>query len=155
MSPSNIEDLFAFAFMAWSSEEGGEEVAARLGGSNDALTGVSSFQAEVERLRFDVNGAWRISQVGVFIGLLSVLTLSLLHIVYTQQLLFTSVRWSQESVQILVTRLWAGQLGGCDLVPPRDKRVFSCPLCADWFWSLFPRGSDSQCMKLMFACIYH
>ncbi|GFG28834.1 hypothetical protein Cfor_03049 [Coptotermes formosanus] len=62
MSPSNIEDLFAFAFMAWSSEEGGEEVAARLGGSNDALTGVSSFQAEVERLRFDVNGAWRISQ---------------------------------------------------------------------------------------------
>jgi hypothetical protein len=90
MSPSNIEDLFAFAFMAWSSEDGGEEVAARLGGSNDAPTGVSSFQAEVERLRFDVNGAWRISQVGVFIGFLSVLTVSMLHIVYKQQFLFIS-----------------------------------------------------------------
>ncbi|XP_069700991.1 phosphatidylinositol-3,5-bisphosphate 3-phosphatase MTMR3 isoform X2 [Periplaneta americana] len=62
MSPCNIEDLFAFAFMAWSSEEGGEEVAARLGGSRDALSGVSSFRAEVERLKFDVHGAWRISQ---------------------------------------------------------------------------------------------
>jgi myotubularin-related protein 3/4 len=67
MSPSNIEDLFAFAFMAWSSEEGGEEVTARLGGSRDALTGISSFHAEVERLRFDVHGAWRVSQVSVTI----------------------------------------------------------------------------------------
>jgi hypothetical protein len=65
MAPSNIEDLFAFAFMAWSSEEGGEEVSARLGGSRDVLTGISSFHAEVERLRFDVHGAWRISQVSV------------------------------------------------------------------------------------------
>jgi myotubularin-related protein 3/4 len=67
MAPSSIEDLFAFAFMAWSSEEGGEEVAARLGGSRDALTGISSFYAEVERLRFDVHGAWRISQVSVLL----------------------------------------------------------------------------------------
>jgi myotubularin-related protein 3/4 len=66
LSPSNIEDLFAFAFMAWSSEEGGEEVTARLGGSRDTGTGIPSFHAEVERLRFDVHGAWRISQVGLF-----------------------------------------------------------------------------------------
>ncbi|KDR18504.1 myotubularin-related protein 3-like isoform X3 [Zootermopsis nevadensis] len=65
MAPASIEDLFAFAFMAWSSEEGGEEVAARLGGSRDAPTGISSFHAEVERLRFDVRGAWRISQANV------------------------------------------------------------------------------------------
>lgn len=51
--------------MAWSSEEGGEEVTALLGGSRDAGTGVPSFHAEVERLRFDVHGAWRISQVGL------------------------------------------------------------------------------------------
>ncbi|PSN38099.1 Myotubularin-related protein 3 [Blattella germanica] len=62
MSPSNIEDLFAFAFMAWSSEEGGEEVVARLGGSRDALNGFPSFRAEVDRLKFDVHGTWRISQ---------------------------------------------------------------------------------------------
>ncbi|XP_023704302.1 myotubularin-related protein 3 isoform X4 [Cryptotermes secundus] len=65
ISPSNIEDLFAFAFMAWSSEEGGEEVTARLGGSRDAVTGVPSFHSEVERLRFDVHGAWRISQANI------------------------------------------------------------------------------------------
>lgn len=78
MAPASIEDLFAFAFMAWSSEEGGEEVAARLGGSRDAPTGISSFHAEVERLRFDVRGAWRISQASV----LSVMTASLMCIVF-------------------------------------------------------------------------
>ena len=61
--PKTIEDIFAFAFMAWSSEEGGEEVVARLGGSRDSLNGYSSFRADVDRLKFDVHGAWRISQV--------------------------------------------------------------------------------------------
>jgi hypothetical protein len=117
--------LFAFAFMAWSSEEGGEEVAARLGGSSDVLTGVSSFQTEVERLRFDVNGAWRISQVGVFIWFVSVLAVVILYIVYKQQFLFTSVRWTQESLEIIGIRLWAGQLGDCDLIPPRGQTFFS------------------------------
>ncbi|KAJ9581268.1 hypothetical protein L9F63_023540 [Diploptera punctata] len=48
--------------MAWSSEEGGEEVVARLGGNRETLNGLPSFRAEVDRLKFDVHGAWRVSQ---------------------------------------------------------------------------------------------
>ncbi|KAK6620975.1 hypothetical protein RUM43_011278 [Polyplax serrata] len=56
--PKQIEDVFAFAFHAWASEEGGEEVLSRLSSKDSEYY---YFRNEVDRLKFDVNGAWRIS----------------------------------------------------------------------------------------------
>ncbi|XP_049792985.1 myotubularin-related protein 3 isoform X1 [Schistocerca nitens] len=58
--PKNIEQFFAFAFYAWAHEAGGEETSSRLGGPSPSQS--CTFRAEVERLQFDVHGAWRISQ---------------------------------------------------------------------------------------------
>ncbi|XP_067014667.2 myotubularin-related protein 3 isoform X2 [Anabrus simplex] len=57
--PKGIEDLFAFAFFAWLNEEGQEEVQFRLG--RDAMCSPHGFRGEVERLKFDVHCAWRVS----------------------------------------------------------------------------------------------
>lgn len=57
--PKTIDSFFAFAFFAWAAEEGGEDVIIRLGPLQ--MTCYNSFKSEVERLKFDVNGAWRIS----------------------------------------------------------------------------------------------
>ncbi|EEB20241.1 conserved hypothetical protein [Pediculus humanus corporis] len=57
--PKQIEDVFAFAFHAWATEEGGEEVLSRLSSKDGEYY---YFKSEVDRLKFDVNGAWRISQ---------------------------------------------------------------------------------------------
>lgn len=67
--PKAIEDIFAFAFNAWSAEEGGEEVSQRLGRDSEFLDSGENFQKsfrnEVERLGLDVHGVWRISQANI------------------------------------------------------------------------------------------
>lgn len=55
----SIEDIFAFAYYAWSIEEGRDYP--RLGKDNGSY--ISTFNAEVERLKFSLHGAWRISQI--------------------------------------------------------------------------------------------
>jgi hypothetical protein len=42
--PKAIEDIFAFAFYAWSAEEGGEEVSQRLGREPELLDSGENFQ---------------------------------------------------------------------------------------------------------------
>ncbi|CAG2068812.1 unnamed protein product, partial [Timema podura] len=54
--PKNIESLFAFSYYVWSIEDGGEELCNRLGKDNSLSLN------EVERLKFDLLGAWRISR---------------------------------------------------------------------------------------------
>ncbi|XP_046386116.1 myotubularin-related protein 3 isoform X1 [Ischnura elegans] len=67
--PKAIEDIFAFAFYAWSAEEGGEEVSHRLGREPELIDSGENFQKsfknEVERLGLDVHGVWRISQANM------------------------------------------------------------------------------------------
>lgn len=55
----SIEDMFAFAYYAWSTEEGKDYP--RLG--KESSTYLSTFNSEVERLRFNLHGSWRISQI--------------------------------------------------------------------------------------------
>ncbi|XP_029052960.1 myotubularin-related protein 3 isoform X3 [Osmia bicornis bicornis] len=55
----NIEDIFAFAYYAWSVEEGKDSL--KLGKDNASYTG--TFNSEVERLKFNLHGTWRISQM--------------------------------------------------------------------------------------------
>ncbi|XP_058800817.1 myotubularin-related protein 4 [Phymastichus coffea] len=55
----SIEDMFAFAYYAWSMEEGKDYP--RLG--KDSNSYLTSFNAEVERLKFNLHGSWRISQI--------------------------------------------------------------------------------------------
>lgn len=62
--PQSMEEMFAFAFFAWSSEEGSEEVLARLGGNlscHKVNEEADVFRSELERLGFDVHCAWRVS----------------------------------------------------------------------------------------------
>ncbi|GLH01661.1 Uncharacterized protein GBIM_07751 [Gryllus bimaculatus] len=62
--PQSMEEMFAFAFFAWSSEEGSEEALARLGGGSTchrANEEADVFRSELERLGFDVHCAWRVS----------------------------------------------------------------------------------------------
>jgi myotubularin-related protein 3/4 len=59
--PEQLEQLFAFPFHAWVSESAGsldQEFYNRLQHSNDYE---DDFRREVERLQFDMKGAWRIS----------------------------------------------------------------------------------------------
>ncbi|XP_012270796.1 myotubularin-related protein 4 isoform X2 [Orussus abietinus] len=55
----NIEDIFAFAYYAWSVEEGKD--CPRLG--KDTASYTSTFNSEVERLKFNLHDTWRISQI--------------------------------------------------------------------------------------------
>ncbi|XP_047352188.1 myotubularin-related protein 3 isoform X1 [Vespa velutina] len=55
----SIEDIFAFAYYAWSIEEGKDYP--RLGKDNSSY--ISTFNSEVERLKFNLHGTWRISQI--------------------------------------------------------------------------------------------
>lgn len=65
--PVKIEDIFSFAHYAWASETAaalggsGGETAAALGGSSEATEVISWFRSELARLRFDLQGAWRVS----------------------------------------------------------------------------------------------
>ncbi|XP_043288971.1 myotubularin-related protein 4 isoform X2 [Venturia canescens] len=55
----SIEDIFAFGYYAWSIEEVKDYP--RLGKDNGSYH--ASFNAEVERLGFNLHGTWRISQI--------------------------------------------------------------------------------------------
>lgn len=55
----SIEDMFSFAYYAWTKEEGKEYP--RL--QKDVTNFIDTFNAEVNRLKFNVNGTWRISQI--------------------------------------------------------------------------------------------
>ncbi|CAL1679268.1 unnamed protein product [Lasius platythorax] len=55
----SIEDIFAFAYYAWSIEEGKDYP--RLGKDNSSY--ITTFNSEVERLKFNLHGTWRISQI--------------------------------------------------------------------------------------------
>ncbi|XP_036149001.1 myotubularin-related protein 3 isoform X4 [Monomorium pharaonis] len=55
----SIEDIFAFAYYAWSMEEGKDYP--RLGKDNSSY--IITFNSEVERLKFNLHGTWRISQI--------------------------------------------------------------------------------------------
>lgn len=55
----SIEDIFAFAYYAWSMEEGKENI--KLGKDNVSYT--ATFNSEVERLKFNLHGTWRVSQM--------------------------------------------------------------------------------------------
>ncbi|XP_046589069.1 uncharacterized protein LOC107221704 isoform X1 [Neodiprion lecontei] len=57
----SIEDIFAFAYYAWCVEEGKDYP--RLGKDPSSYT--TTFQSEVERLKFNLHGTWRISQINV------------------------------------------------------------------------------------------
>ncbi|XP_043524100.1 myotubularin-related protein 3-like isoform X1 [Frieseomelitta varia] len=55
----SIEDIFAFAYYAWSVEEGKDN--SKLG--KDSMSYNTTFNSEVERLKFNLHGTWRISQI--------------------------------------------------------------------------------------------
>ncbi|XP_011501347.1 PREDICTED: myotubularin-related protein 3 isoform X1 [Ceratosolen solmsi marchali] len=55
----SIEDMFTFAYYAWSMEEGKDYP--RLGKDNNSY--LTTFNSEVERLKFNLHGTWRISQI--------------------------------------------------------------------------------------------
>lgn len=71
--PRQLPELFAFCFYAWACEREHEEVRHLLSepqlNLEDAVTGVDTFdfgfRSEVERLGFDLHGAWRISLANV------------------------------------------------------------------------------------------
>ncbi|KAK0167358.1 hypothetical protein PV327_004765 [Microctonus hyperodae] len=58
-SRKNMEDIFAFAFYAWSMEEGKDYP--RLGKESSSYQ--DTFNSEVERLKFNLHGTWRITQI--------------------------------------------------------------------------------------------
>ncbi|XP_031369854.1 myotubularin-related protein 3 isoform X2 [Apis dorsata] len=55
----SVEDIFAFAYYAWSMEEGKENF--KLGKDNISYS--ATFNSEVERLKFNLHTTWRISQI--------------------------------------------------------------------------------------------
>ncbi|XP_076300036.1 phosphatidylinositol-3,5-bisphosphate 3-phosphatase MTMR4 isoform X2 [Lasioglossum baleicum] len=55
----SVEDIFAFAYYAWSVEEGKEF--AKIG--KDTTSYEATFNFEVERLKFNLHGTWRSSQI--------------------------------------------------------------------------------------------
>ncbi|XP_044002775.1 myotubularin-related protein 3 isoform X3 [Aphidius gifuensis] len=56
----SIEDIFAFGYYAWSIEEG-KSTYPRLGKLNTTYS--TTFNSEVERMKFNLHGSWRISQM--------------------------------------------------------------------------------------------
>jgi len=60
--PGKIEDLFSFSHFAWACEEAFEELSSNL--SNAEMSGdFTWFRSELARLRFDLQGAWRVSMI--------------------------------------------------------------------------------------------
>lgn len=57
--PVKLEDIFAFAHFAWAVESGHEELG--VGGKEEAAD-FAWFRSELARLRFDLQGAWRVSK---------------------------------------------------------------------------------------------
>lgn len=62
-SPSKqLEELFAFFYYAWSKEKK-DETFFKLESNKNLVYDENAFKNEVERLKFDLHGAWRISSV--------------------------------------------------------------------------------------------
>ncbi|XP_015125043.1 myotubularin-related protein 3 [Diachasma alloeum] len=55
----SVEDIFAFGYYAWSIEDGKDYP--RLGKDTNSYTAI--FNSELERLKFNLHGSWRISQI--------------------------------------------------------------------------------------------
>ena len=60
-APEKIEEIFAFAHFAWASETSFEEVSGGSSGGPGDLSDFAWFRSELARLRFDLQGAWRVS----------------------------------------------------------------------------------------------
>lgn len=60
--PRQLEELFAFFYYAWTKEKG-DDAYAKLECNRNLVYDESAFRNEVERLKFDLHGAWRISSV--------------------------------------------------------------------------------------------
>ena len=58
--PVKIEDIFAFAHLAWAAETAHEELSSAASLSPD-MGDFTWFRSELARLRFDLQGAWRVS----------------------------------------------------------------------------------------------
>lgn len=56
--PVKMEDVFAFAHFAWAAEGGHEELSEA---SKEESSDFTWFRSELARLRFDLQGAWRVS----------------------------------------------------------------------------------------------
>jgi myotubularin-related protein 3/4 len=59
--PVKLEDIFAFAHFAWAAEGGHEELAEATQGGREEPADCTWFRSELARLRFDLQGAWRVS----------------------------------------------------------------------------------------------
>ncbi|KAF5304213.1 hypothetical protein FQR65_LT08020 [Abscondita terminalis] len=60
--PKQLEELFAFFYYAWSKEKK-DETFFKLESNKNLVYDENAFKNEVERLKFDLHGAWRISSV--------------------------------------------------------------------------------------------
>ena len=57
--PAKIEDVFAFSHFAWACETSFEELSCSVSGGD--LSDFTWFRSELARLRFDLQGSWRVS----------------------------------------------------------------------------------------------
>lgn len=61
--PRQLEELFAFFHYVWSKEQGGDDVIAKIEHQKNYTYDEAMFKSEVDRLKFDLHGVWRISSV--------------------------------------------------------------------------------------------
>eukprot|EP00092_Neocalanus_flemingeri_P094563 GFUD01120259.1.p1 GENE.GFUD01120259.1~~GFUD01120259.1.p1 ORF type:complete len:972 (-),score=250.85 GFUD01120259.1:755-3670(-) len=61
--PVKIEDIFAFAHFAWACETSFEELSSS--SSSGEMSDFTWFRSELARLRFDLQGAWRVSMANM------------------------------------------------------------------------------------------
>ena len=59
--PSKIEDIFCFSHFAWACESSFEELSSSMTTGDLAVSDFTWFRSELARLRFDLQGAWRVS----------------------------------------------------------------------------------------------
>jgi len=62
--PVKIEDIFAFAHFAWACESSFEELTSNTTNNGD-ISDFTWFRSELARLRFDLQGAWRVSMANL------------------------------------------------------------------------------------------
>jgi len=61
--PVKIEDIFAFAHFAWACESSFEELSSN--STSGDMSDFTWFRSELARLRFDLQGAWRVSMANL------------------------------------------------------------------------------------------
>lgn len=61
--PVKIEDIFAFSHFAWACESSFEELSSN--SSSGEMSDFTWFRSELARLRFDLQGAWRVSMANL------------------------------------------------------------------------------------------